>query len=189
MSIVYSRRHHFELNTELEMIKLNFLLNIYLYLSLNASNDSQSLLHGSPCRVMPLYLSGHKRKSPNGTKASESCLKPLPLHRSIGALSVTFPDLGENTNVTQATPLGKKLLLPRDFFPEEEERCEKIIIDIVPLQSNTLPASLKAIAYPWDGETPPFPKSFKDPAFSIHSLHLLNIVRMGCFAQLDGNRG
>lgn len=65
---------------------------------------------------MPLYLLRHKRKSPNETKASVSFLKPLPLHHSIGALSVTFPDLGENTNVTQATPIGKNLLISRDVM-------------------------------------------------------------------------
>lgn len=64
----------------------------------------------------PLYLLRHNGKFPKETKASVSCMKPLPLHHSIGALRVTFPDLGENTNITQVTRLEKTVLPPRDFM-------------------------------------------------------------------------
>lgn len=160
MSIVHSKRHHFDLITQLETIKLNCLLNMYLYPSLNASSNSQSFLHGRPCRVMPLYLLRHKRKFPNETKASISCLKPLPLHHSIGALSITVPNLGENTNIAEATPLRKNLLLPRDFrnVRGRRERWKNHYWHSVFPEQHSLPASLKAIAHFWDGESPPFPK-------------------------------
>lgn len=191
MSIVHSKRHHFELNTQSEIIKLNCLLNMYLYLSLITSNESESFLHGSLCRVMPLYLLRHKRKFPNETKALVSCLKPLSLHHSIGAFSVTFHDLGENTNITQATPPGKYLLLLRDFMNirGRRERWKNHYWHNISPEQHSLPASLTAIACSWDGESPLFPKSFKDPAFSIHSLHSLNIINMGYFGQLNRNRG
>lgn len=154
MSIVHSKRHHFELNTQLETIKLNCLLDIYLYPSLNASNNTEF------SSWKPLYLLRHKRKFPKETKSSVRYLKPLPLHHSIGALSVTFPDLGENINITEATPLGKNLVLPRDFMNIRGRRewWKNHYWHSVSPEQHSLPASLKAISCSWDGESPPFPK-------------------------------